>query len=540
MTEPQVQAQQRHIVQVNSALGLMGLTGAGKTSLIATAAEYCYETFGKVTLLYSFAGGGFPTKVTSLQRLGIIRTARLRTRGECFETTMRASMGWWPSRINPTTGEVAPGVRMVPPITQRLTLRCPQGHVVKVVGFQKDLTPQACPTCKTHCTLATPGVTVERQQERTKGFEPVGQVAFDDLTSMLNWQMEDMANRHAKQEIKGEETALGGRISSGELLFGGNNRSHYGFVQLRASEMVHNSLAIPGLVLPPIWTALTLETVDEGGMNVVGMKLAGKAKTDEAGAWFGNMLEVMIEQNEDGQDVRRLCLNEFVDKQGRKHLIKHRGTPAMPAYLQDAPGMPWGNVNLGVFYRLLEEDVQKDAAAQAARFGEVPGVPDGEVSYGDGDMTPGAAATVPGPVSSTPRAPVPSAPGRRPPAAPKPRAATPAAAPAAVVETPAPAVAAPVPAEDGAGGAAAASAGSEPGQAEPAPASPVPAVAVTAAQAPVARAPAPPTPSAPPVRAVAPPGARPPIAPPPGPRPPAAAPRRPPTAVPVVPVGAKP
>jgi len=369
-------------VHVNSATGIVGPTGSGKSSLIATASEYLQDTYpGKVLMLYTADGGGFPTKVQALVKKGLIRVWRMRTRGEAFETCMRASAGWWPSAIHPSTGETKPHVRLVPPITERYIMSCPNGHVVKTVPFQNLLTAALCPQCKTHTTKEN--MKVEKSAVRTRGFEQVGAVAFDGLTSFLNWQMTDMARRTATMELKGEETALGGRIVSGDIALGGNNRAHYGFVQARAEEMVLNSLGIPGLDLPPIWTMLLLETVDEGGLPVKGPKLAGKAKTDEAPAWFGNMLEVGVVKDESGHDVRRLWLSEFVDDSGIRHLIKHRGGPGMPPFLQDSSDAPWGQVNMGLFFNLLAKDVDQSFADAEAKYPDAPGVPEGEVSYGE-------------------------------------------------------------------------------------------------------------------------------------------------------------
>ncbi len=518
-------------VNVNSATGIVGPTGAGKSSLIATAAEYGWETYQKVTLLYSASGGGFPAKVQSLVRLGIIRLWRMRTRGEAFETCMRASLGWWPERIDPHTGETAPGVKLIPPITQRFQMSCPKGHVVKVVPFASLLTPQLCPApgCGTHVTREN--MQVEKTTFRTPGFEHAGVVAYDDLTSMLQWQMDDMASRHARQEIKGEDSALGGRITSGELTLGGNNRSHYGFVQTRAGEMVHNTLSIPGLVLPPLWTMLLMETTDEGGLPVKGPKLAGKAKTDEAPSWFGNMLEVGVVKDGEGHDVRRLSLNEFVDDGGIRHLIKHRGSPNMPPYLEDPYGQPWSQVNLGVFFSLLEKDIQDSATESAARYQNAPGLPEGEMTYGAAQVTTPAAAAPAG-KPAAPAAPRVAPRAATKPAPPKPRTIA-APEPATPVEAPAPA------AEAVAETPAAAATSAEPEfPMEPGP------VTLPAAAAPAAPAPAPPR-VVPPTAPRPPVAARSAIAPPPGPRPPTAprrpmaAPARPATPAPSpVPVGA--
>lgn len=505
-------------VHVNSATLLMGVTGSGKSSLIATLAEKVMDEHRLQTVLVSTDGGGIPSKVQALVRAGAMLFWRARTRGEAFETTIRASQGYLPVKLDRMTGETQPFCKLVPPVQVVYLLHCPNGHEVKRGNTSSAITPQGvgvtCPTCRVAVTVQT--MKLEKITTRTKGFERIGAMAFDGLTSMLAWQMSDLGDRHARNELKGEEAALGGRISSGELVIGGNNRAHYGFVQGRAEAMVHNSLGIPGLVVPPVWTALTLEAVDEGGLAVVGPQLSGKAKTDVAGAWFGNCLEVGIVKDGEGATVRRLYLTEYLDDQQRRHLIKHRGSPSMPDYLQDPAGQPWHAVSLGVFFSMLEADIAKDTATATAKYGEVG---NGEYSFGEEE----GAAAAPAPAAAKPSAPAPTAgaprPVGRPPAAKK----------------------APVTASQPATGASPAPPAPEPAPVELAEVStpveidvPLPYTEPTVEPEPVVVAPTPAPPVTPaPVVAMAPrvgPTMGRPFAPPPGPRPPAPAPRvRPPS-----------
>lgn len=489
--------------QVNSATGIVGPTGSGKTSLFATLAEYVQDTYKQVLLLYSADGGGYPTKVQSLIRVGVIRVWRMRTRGEAFETTVQASNGWWPSRIDAITGETEPYVRLVPPLTEKYVMACPNGHQVRVVAQKALLVPTLCPECKVMVTREN--MSVAASVARTRGFEQVGAVAYDGLTSFLSWQMDDMAGRHARQELKGEDSAMGGRIVSGDIVLGGNNRSHYGFVQGRAEAMVLNSAGIPGLSVPPHWSMLLLETVDEGGLPVKGPKLAGKAKTDEAPAWFGNMLEVGVVKDEQGHEVRRLSLNEFIDDSNVRHLVKHRGSPSMPSYLQDVHGGPWSQVNLGVFFQLLAKDVEDNAQAAVKRFGVIG---EGVTNYGDD-----AALPTVNPAQNAPASPAPVAAGGQPTVrAPKPRVKP--------VTSPAPADTVEVAQAQAQPTAAPKDEPIPSGPTEPSPPSP-------ATSEPVGSAPPSGQPAAPQVArpSIARPAG---IAPPPGPRPPASAPRTPP------------
>lgn len=408
-----------HTVHVNSATLIMGVTGSGKSALLGTLGEYVWETYKKILLLYSSDGGGFPAKVQALMQKGIIRVFRMRTRDLAdgslsFETCHRAAQGWWPAKINPSTGEVLPGEKMIPPITEKYDMSCPNGHLVKSVPFQSLLTATMCPQCKVLTDRTN--MQVVKTAHRTKGFEEVGAVAYDGISSMLSWMMSDMSQRSGRLELKGEEGAIGGKVISGDMKFGGSSRSHYGFAQGHAENLVLNSLGIPFLVVPPTFTALTLETDDEGDLRIRGPKLAGKAKTDEAPQWFGNCLEAMVVKNPKDERIYRLCLSEFVDDQGVRHLVKTRADAgSLPAYLED-PALVAGheretaftNFNLGVFYTMLDAGLKQSLAEIDQQYPDAPGLPDGIVEVGEGTAE---VVAVPQP-SATPR-PAPTAPAVR-------------------------------------------------------------------------------------------------------------------------------
>ncbi len=436
------------VVHVNSATLVMGVTGAGKSYLLDTLVRYVWETYHKVTLLYSSDGGGFPTRLQASMQRGLVRVFRMRTRdlpdgSLSFETCQRSAQGWWPEKINATTGETTPGVRMVPPITEKYDMACPQGHPVKSVPFQSLLTATLCPTCRVMTDKSNMRVT--KTAHRTKGFEDVGAVCYDGLTSMLSWMMADMSQRAGRLELKGEEGAIGGKIISGDMKFGSNSRGHYGFTQSHAEQLALNSLGIPNLVVPPVFTALTLETDDEGDLRVRGPKLAGRAKTDEAPQWFGNCLEAMVVKSPKDERIYRLCLSEFIDDAGVRHLVKTRADAgSMPAFLEDPPLVvgheretAGTNFNLGVFYTMLAQGLAQSLAEIDAdpRYQDAPGLPEGMVQVGEGS-TDGAGGKLPseaggpapkaGPVTVGP--PSVGKPSTAPPAAP-PRSAGPPARP---------------------------------------------------------------------------------------------------------------
>jgi len=521
----------------NSATLIIGPTGSGKSSLAWTLGQYLWETFKKVLYYYNCDGGGFPAKVQEGIALGFIKGFRMRTRdpgdgGLAFETCYRAAQGWWPRRINPQTCEVSPGVEMVPPIAKRLQMACPNGHVLKTVVIQSQLTPQKCPTCGVMTT--TQNMVITPTMTHSKGFEDRGGCFFDGLTSMLSWEMMELGQRAGRLELKGEEGAIGGKVISGDLKFGGVTRSHVGFAQTRGEELCHLSMGIPGLLVPPVFTALTMETTDDAALSIVGPKIAGRAKTDEAGQWVGNCWETAKVPAETGAGEQFvLFLSEFTDGQGRRHLLKHRGAPGtMPDKLADPPNGsdPFSQFNLGLAFRMLDEALTSGVAQAKLQFPDAPGVTGDIMEYGDGGMPAApavaAAGTAPAtlqpgkvngpagppvvaPVATTPAVAPAAAPRARAPRVSKPTAAQPAAQPVAQPAAPVPT--APVP--------EAPAAPAPVSQAAPTPAAPRPA------------APAPRPPQAPaaarPAGVAPPPGARPPVVSGPVPRPPAAAPRPP-------------
>lgn len=380
--------------QVNSATGIMGVTGSGKSSLIATLAYYVFRRWGKILRYYSASGGGFPAKIQEAQALGIIEVFRMRTRDTgdlSFETCYRAAQGWWPRRIHPASGEVPPGVEMVPPVSLRFEMRCPTGHLIKTVPAESLLLPSLCPQCRKMVTKLEMQVT--KTLSPNKGFDHVGAVAFDDLTSMLSWEMMELGRRAGQMELKGEEGAIGGKVTSGDLKFGGTTRSHVGFAQTRGEELVHLALGIPNLVVPPVFTMLTHEDVDERSLSITGPKIAGRAKTDEAPAWFGNLLEAAKVPAATGAGEQRvLYLAEFTDATGRRHLCKNRAAPGtLPTILLDPADtdkpehahLAFTQFNLGLFFEMLDAALDRGIESAKAQYPNAPGMVEGWVDIGD-------------------------------------------------------------------------------------------------------------------------------------------------------------
>ena len=109
MTDPTVR-------RIFTATLILGVSGAGKTSLLATFSSYLWETFGKVLMLYSWDGGAIPTEIQKKMRQGLIRFWRCRTRsaqGLALETLYLATKGFLPRYLDPVTGETTPAVATV-------------------------------------------------------------------------------------------------------------------------------------------------------------------------------------------------------------------------------------------------------------------------------------------------------------------------------------------------------------------------------------------------------------------------------------------
>lgn len=400
------------LIRNNSASLIFGDTGTGKSALIGTLAEYVYEKFGKITLYYSVDGGGFPTNVEALVHKGIVWVFKLRSRGLAFETCARAAQGWWPEEIqNTITGEVSPNCKLLPPVKTEYTLICPNGHTVKKASARGVFQMATlCGTCKANTTLRNG--TIEAVSVRTPGLERIGAVAFDGLTSMQAWIMTDMSNRTAAGELKGEETALGGKITSGDMIFSGSNRSHYGQAQLRAEDWVLDSTAIPGLVVSPIWTALEQRSTDrDTKLPIYGPKIAGAARTADVPSWVGNCLGTRIAINEHGDKEWRLYLSEYREDDNIPHLCKTRSMPGiLPSFLVDEPDAPsFSGFNLGGFFDFLDLALEKTMKETDERFKNAPGLPSGKIggestvtAGGNGKTTPRVAVAKVGRVASKP------------------------------------------------------------------------------------------------------------------------------------------
>lgn len=368
---------------------LVGDSGSGKSSLIGTFAEWVWETHQKVTLLYSSDGGGFPTKISALARAGIVRVWKVRTRGDAFSTCQKAARGFWPVEFTDIeAGETPPHVNLVAPMEKKYSLFCTSCGVEAATRKSRKAFPPTikCPGCGKVVSRNT-GVFKETL-EKHPVFEQVGAVAVDGITSMQNWIMEEMARMAADGTLKGEVTNIGGKIvtEDGEY-FGANNRSHYGFAQVRAESWMHEIGNIPNLVVGPVVTARELKATDsDSKLPIYGPAIAGKAKAADVPSWVGHCLGTVVVPDGKGRNEWRLYLSEYREEDGVKHLCKTRCAPGtLPLFLSDGPvdsetnkpitgDEAFTKFNLGYFMKLVEESTQASLDETKKKYPDAPGL----------------------------------------------------------------------------------------------------------------------------------------------------------------------
>jgi predicted RNA-binding Zn-ribbon protein involved in translation (DUF1610 family) len=368
---------------VTNATLVMGDSGTGKSTLLATAAEWGWRVHKKVTLLYSTDTGGYPSKIDALIRAGIIRVWKLRTRGEAFETCSKACHGYWPVEFSDHVGgETPPGVALLPPIKTTYFLHCKCGEVVKESAsrraFQQTFT---CKKCGTRTNLQTG--TVSNESVVHEFFQDVGLRMYDGITSMNDWIMTDMAEKGARGEIKGEAAI---RIVSGEEVYASSTRNHYGFAQTRSSNWINDAASVPGHVIGPIFTARKQRATDNQKVNIYGPMIAGQAKTSEVPAWVANCLGTSIFHDPKGRREYRLYLTEYMEQDDSvKHLCKTRAEPGtVPVYLSDGPTgednkpisgeAPFTTFSLGYFFDIVEKATEKSLEATLKAYPDAPGM----------------------------------------------------------------------------------------------------------------------------------------------------------------------
>lgn len=382
--------------QANAVLALYGISGAGKTNLISTAIDYNWDVFKKITLVYSSDLGGWGNKMLSQIKYGIAKVWYMRNHVDAFATMQSASLGAWPaSFLDPETGLTDPGVNLIMPVQTTLRMICQNGHVVTESHFEAVIqaTNAICPTCGL-LTSAGSCLRVDRLLIKPALFRTVGGRAYDSFTQLNDWGMDDLQQKSAEGHLPTSSqggSALGSAdaLREGGYAFGTSSVAQYGFVQNRTYGWLKNIRAIPGHVTPPIATFGVEESKGDdasGGVRIMGPRIAGNAKTSSIPGWVGNCLHVTREPNADGVMRHRVWLVNHMDPRDPRqipYLAKHRGEPwGMPDYLEDDVDpttllpLPWTKVNLGYFYQLLTDQLQRIIDRDAAKYVGSPGMDD--------------------------------------------------------------------------------------------------------------------------------------------------------------------
>lgn len=371
----------------NSAVLIYGDSGTGKSSLLATAAEYAWSKWKKKTRYYAGDLGGYNDNMLALQNAGIVEVWRFQSRdpdgskGLAIGTCALATQGYWPKEgtWDPVTGLSEPGGELVAPSAVWYTMRCKAGHVVKRAQSQTLLLPGSCPTCKV-LTSKENCAGVEKEVVPSESWRDVGVVLYDSLTAMGDWGMTEMNYRAGQGSLGGLKGALSTIVSSG-VTFGSAGMSAVGFMQGRVQDWPRNAVNIPGLVLPPIFTALEQKASDDAGLPLYGPNIPGKAKTADVSSWFGNTLGT-VTVVEGGKQVHRLYLETYTtDKDTIPHRCKSRVNPGvLPPYLQDpedattANGKSFSVFSLGNLFTLLAQAQEDAEKSVKEKYPDAPGM----------------------------------------------------------------------------------------------------------------------------------------------------------------------
>lgn len=372
----------------NAITALYGLSGSGKSSLLDTAVEYCWEHFHKIAMIYAADLGGFGSKRLALIRAGLALVYDPRNHVDPFATMEAISLGAFPAYLLPgggatqeerERGYAPPDAELVMPHRRRYAIKGSDGILIRQVY---DI-----PTAQT-LVAANPGSTIETEVVRSKGFGNVGMRGYDSGTALNEWGMTDLQAQSAAGLLPaggsgGSALGSADALVSGSYKFGTSSKAMFGFLQQRSYGWIANIRSIPDQVVPPVMTFMVEMSKgddESGGQPVFGPKIAGNARTSSVPGWVGNCCHSTREQGDDGAMHYRLWLVNHVDPRdprGVPYLAKQRGTPLdMPEYLEDGKDEPpWTTCSLAYLYSKLDAQVVAIQAELAAKFPDAPGMP---------------------------------------------------------------------------------------------------------------------------------------------------------------------
>jgi energy-coupling factor transporter ATP-binding protein EcfA2 len=291
-----------------------GASGAGKTTYAVSLAHAIHKATGKHTRWYLGDGGGATIYETGY--VGeFIEVFPYNLRKFPLETTQLISEGYWPD--------------------------------------QKSIDNN------TFATLLPPSA---------DDLERVGLWVFEGLTVISDYMMGDteggMAWRMGRGEsLNRDESYV---LKDGTMKFGGNARTHYGFVQRRDLDLIQRSRQLPGMVL---WTAHERRVDDEETRETLfGPDVCGKALTPRIGASFGNTTHLQVvhtskqvvdpltkKKIDSYTSERRAYTREHVDPEA-KTFVKYFANTRLPRGIPTDEAMPeyFSPPDPVEFYRRLE------------------------------------------------------------------------------------------------------------------------------------------------------------------------------------------
>ena len=361
---------------------IYGISGVGKSRQADEAAEYVYETYGKLTRMYVSDLGGWGTKRLSLIKLGIVQVWYFVNHLELWATAELASLGYWPeSFLNKETGMATLDVPLVGPRQLRWVIICPQGHSVVTLYAPPVMIDTTCPTCQVATSLEN-CLRIDKQVIRTQGFKDIGLYVYDSLTQLNEAGLERAAEQGAGMS-EGDALRSPAGVVEGRFTFGLNQKNHYGFLQQRSRGWIRNIRTIPDQVERAIVTCgveMGKGDDESGGIPIYGPKIAGNARTSSVPGWAGNCLHVTKETPIDGSAARhRIWLVNHTDTRDPRmipYLAKHRGEPAdMPQYLEDASDAEFfSTCSMKEFYRLEKQQLTVLLERDRAKFPVAPGI----------------------------------------------------------------------------------------------------------------------------------------------------------------------
>lgn len=270
-----------------------GVSGVGKTTWWLQMAKAVYAATGKRTRWYLGDGGGTTIHVaggvrgraeldSELNPDGYIEIFTYNLLEHPLETTQRICEGWWPGREG-----------------------------------------------KLHSTT-------------NDEWAEIGLVVYEGLTFMSDYIMGNriggLAHRMAKGEMLNNDASF--KLKDGELMFGGNARTHYGFTQRRMVDLVERSAGLPCHVG---WTAHERKVEDEDARQTwIGPDVCGTQLTTKIGASFGNTIHlhtvkgtVKAKDEATKKDVERVVLSRraytrsHYDPEG-SHFVRYYANTRLP------------------------------------------------------------------------------------------------------------------------------------------------------------------------------------------------------------------